>query len=90
MYEKGRVKLRMFTKRINIDTVDKVQKLVGAATAAPFDVNIINDNFTVNAKSIMGLFSIDRNNPVTITVNADDSSSEAQAFLNMISDCIVQ
>lgn len=79
----------MFTIRINIDTVDKVKDLVGAATAAPFEVNIMNEKFTVNAKSIMGLFSIDRKQPVTIAVNADYNSSEAQSFLNAISEYIV-
>ena len=79
----------MFTRKINIDTVDKVQSLVGAATAAPFEVNIMGEKFTVNAKSIMGLFSIDRQQPVTITVNADDDSSEAKEFLMEIRDYIV-
>lgn len=79
----------MFTRRINIDTVDKVRELVGAATAAPFEVNIMNEKFTVNAKSIMGLFSIDRQQPVVISVNADDSSTEAKEFLTVIKDYIV-
>ncbi len=79
----------MFTRRITIDTVDKVQNLVGAATAAPFEVNVIDEKFTVNAKSIMGLFSIDRRDPVTITVNADDNSLEAKEFLDVIDDYIV-
>ena len=79
----------MFTKRINIDTVDKVQKLVGAATAAPFEVNIMDRNFMVNAKSIMGLFSIDRSAPVTMSVSSDENSAEAQTFLSVIGEYLV-
>ena len=79
----------MFTVMINIDTVDKVQNLVGAATAAPFEVNVVNEKFNVNAKSIMGLFSIDRKLPVTISINADRDSLEAQDFLSAISEYIV-
>lgn len=79
----------LFTRRITIDTVDKVQNLVGAATAAPFEVNVIDERFTVNAKSIMGLFSINRSEPVTIAVSADDNSREARAFLDVIDEYIV-
>lgn len=79
----------MFTRKIVIDTVEKVQALVKAATEAPFDVDIVNKNFIVNAKSIMGLFSIDRSDPITMTVNADESSSEAQTFLSEIGKYIV-
>lgn len=79
----------MFTRKIVIDTVEKVQTLVGAATAAPFDVDIVNKTFIVNAKSIMGLFSIDRSNPITITANADEGSEEAMAFFDKIGDLIV-
>ena len=72
----------MFTRKIVIDTVDKVQHLVGAATEAPFEVDIVDKNFIVNAKSIMGLFSIDRSEPLTVSVSADES--EAAAFLEQI------
>ena len=79
----------MFTRKIVIDTVEKVQVLVKAATEAPFEVNIVDESFTVNAKSIMGLFSIDRSYPLTMSVHADDVSDEAQDFLGKISDFIV-
>ena len=79
----------MFTKRIVIDTVDKVQNLVGAATAAPFDVNIMDKKFIVNAKSIMGLFSIDRSEPVTVAVSAEEDWDEARVFIEKIQSYIV-
>lgn len=77
----------MFTRRIVIDTVDKVRHLVGAATAAPFEVDIMDKNFTVNAKSIMGLFSIDRSEPLLVSVGADEE--EAADFLEQISEYMV-
>ena len=79
----------MFTKRIVIDTVDKVQNLVEAATAAPFDVNIMDKKFIVNAKSIMGLFSIDRSEPVTVAVSAEEDWDEARVFIEKIQSYIV-
>ncbi len=79
----------MFTRRIVIDTVDKVQNLVRAATAAPFEVDIMDKNFTVNAKSIMGLFSIDRSEPITVSIGADEDSEESKAFLEQICTYLV-
>ena len=79
----------MFTRKIVIDNVEKVQALVKAATEAPFEVNIVDRSFTVNAKSIMGLFSIDRSYPLIMSVNADEVSDDAKVFLCKISDFIV-
>ena len=79
----------MFTRKIVINTVEKVQALVKAATESPFEVNIVDESFTVNAKSIMGLFSIDRSYPLTMSVNVDEVGDEAQIFLGKIGDLIV-
>lgn len=79
----------MVNKKINLDTIDKVQALVGAATEASFEIDILTDNFIVNAKSIMGIFSLDRSSPVNVSINADESDEGFKAFLARIGEYIV-
>ncbi|MCH5187285.1 MAG: HPr family phosphocarrier protein [Oscillospiraceae bacterium] len=79
----------MVNKKINLDTIDKVQALVGAATEASFEIDILTDNFIVNAKSIMGIFSLDRSSPVNISINADEGDEGFKAFLERIGEYIV-
>lgn len=80
----------MVNRKIYIDTIDKVKKLVGEATSVSFEVNILTDRFTVNAKSILGIFSLNRTAPVAMSIDADENDSEVKAFLERISDYIVE
>ena len=79
----------MVNKKINLDTIDKVQALVGAATEANFEVDILTDNFIVNAKSIMGIFSLDRSSPVNMSIGADEGDEGLKAFFSRIGEYIV-
>lgn len=79
----------MLNRKIYVDTVDKVKKLVGEATAVSFEVNILTDKFTVNAKSILGIFSLDRSVPIVMSIEADENDLEVAGFLARISEYIV-
>lgn len=80
----------MVNRMINIDTVDKVKTLVGEATSVNFEVNILTERFIVNAKSILGIFSLNRTAPVAMAIDADESDAEVKAFLDRISEYIVE
>lgn len=79
----------MINKKIYIDTVEKVKTLVGEATSANFEVNILTDRFTVNAKSILGIFSLNRTAPVELVIEADEGDEGVKSFLTGIEDYIV-
>ena len=55
-----------------------VQDFVEMATVQPFRVLVGNDRARVNAKSFMGMFSLDYNAP--LQVRADCSDEECQQF----------
>ncbi len=84
------VKFTLFCRMINLDTVDKVKNLVSEATALSFEVNIITERFTVNAKSILGIFSLNRSLPMKMVLEADENNAEAIGFLEKIKDYLVE
>lgn len=80
----------MVSRMINIDTIDKVKILVREATSVDFEVNILTERFTVNAKSILGIFSLNRTAPVEMALDADENDSGVQEFLSRMSEYIVE
>lgn len=61
----------MVTKKILLKSVDDIKKFVDQASLVEYEVDLISGRYTVNAKSIMGVFSLDLTGTVTINVYKD-------------------
>jgi len=55
---------------ITLQTIDKIKAFVETASKYDFDIDVISENrhYCVNAKSIMGVFSVDLSRPVFVSV----------------------
>lgn len=49
-----------------------VKELVNIVTKYDFDVDLTSGRYVVDAKSIMGIYSLDLSKPVTIEIHSDD------------------
>lgn len=58
---------------IKIDTIDKIKQFINDINTVPFDVLASNGRYTVDAKSIMGIFSLDFGKPIEVYL-ADDAA----------------
>ena len=60
--------------RINLllRSVNDVKKIVNVASKYDFEVNLIVGNHVVDAKSIMGIFSLDLSKPIKTEIHSDD------------------
>lgn len=56
----------MLESLILLNTVDKVKEFVQLVSHCPFDVDVISGRYIVDGKSIMGIFSLDLSQPVTV------------------------
>ena len=63
-----------------------VQEFLEVATIQPFRVVVGNNRTLVNAKSFIGLFSLDFSQP--IQVRADCSSEECDRFRNQLASSL--
>ena len=63
---------------IFLQTFEDVQEFVALATVQPFRILVGNDRTRVNAKSFMGMFSLDLTAPVQ--VRADCSEEDYAGF----------
>ena len=65
-------------KQIILDNVDKVKAFVVTVSKYPGDATLTSGRYVVDAKSIMGLFSLDLSQPVEVKVHG--SEEERAAF----------
>ncbi len=57
---------------VKLSTIESVYDFVAVATKAECDVDIISGKYLVNAKSVMGLFSLDLRQPIEVHIHADN------------------
>ena len=57
---------------ISLTQVHQVQQFVDLVSKYPFDVDIVSGRYTVNAKSLLGIYSLDLNKPLKVLIYSDD------------------
>lgn len=75
----------MTTATIRINAINDVKDFATIVSGCPYIVDITSGRYTVDAKSIMGLFSLDLSNDLDIKIHSDDCGD----FLDEISRFIV-
>ncbi len=76
----------MKTVKININTINDVKNFVSIVSRCDFDVDIVSGRYAIDAKSIMGIFSLDLSKELTLNIHSDDCAD----FLDQIKDYIVK
>ncbi len=66
----------MKTVKISLDTIDKVRKFVDTITKFDCDVDLISGRYVIDAKSIMGIFSLDLAKPIDLNIHAETGIDE--------------
>ena len=74
----------MTTVNICLDSIDKVKSFVNEITKFDSDFDLISGRYVIDAKSIMGIFSLDLSKPITLEVysdHCDDLMEELKPFI---------
>ncbi len=61
----------MTTLEISLVTIDQVKRFVDLVSRVDGDVDLISGRYTVDAKSIMGIFSFDISKPMEIQIHRE-------------------
>ncbi len=73
--------------KININSIDKVKSFVNTITKFDNDFDLVAGRYVIDAKSIMGIFSLDLSQDLELTIQND---KDTQAILDAIKDFIVE
>ena len=74
----------MKSAKIRLSTIAEVRDFVNIVTAFDGDVDLVSGKYTVDGKSIMGIFSLDLLDPITVNVDdkdADELFKKIAAFI---------
>ena len=61
----------MSIRKIKLNAVSDVMDFVNAAEKCDFDVDVYYNRFIIDAKSLMGVMSMDLHNILTVEYNSD-------------------
>ncbi len=76
----------MKSVNIKLSTIEDVKKFVNAVTLYNGEADLSSGRYVVDAKSIMGIFSLDLANSIKLTIHNDN----ADDLLNSIKNFIVE
>ncbi|NLL93147.1 MAG: HPr family phosphocarrier protein [Clostridiales bacterium] len=64
----------MKTVQICLNSIDKVKAFVNDITKFETDFDLVSGRYVIDAKSIMGIFSLDLSKPIDLCIHADESN----------------
>jgi phosphotransferase system HPr-like phosphotransfer protein len=62
----------MKTIEIMLGSITDVKDFVNAVNKYSFDIDLTSGRYVVDAKSIMGIFSLDLSKPIKVEIHSDD------------------
>ena len=65
----------MTAVQISLNSIEKVKSFVNDITKFDADFDLISVRYVIDAKSIMGIFSLDLSKPIDLNIHTDDASA---------------
>ena len=76
----------MTTVNLLLSSINDVKDFVNTVSKYDFDVDLTSGRYVVDAKSIMGIFSLDISKPIKVEIHSDDCDK----FLTEVDKFIVK
>ena len=63
----------MKTVQMSLNSISNVKSFVNAISQFDFDFDLISGRYVIDAKSIMGIFSLDLSKPIDLAIHTDEN-----------------
>lgn len=71
----------MKTVKISLNSIDKVKTFVNEVTKYDAEFDLVSGRYVIDAKSIMGIFSLDLSKPIDLAIHTEASLDEIMETL---------
>ena len=71
----------MKTVTISLNSIDKVKAFVNDITKFDYDFDLVSGGYVIDAKSIMGIFSLDLSKNIELNIHAENDCEEVLKVL---------
>ena len=79
--------MKMKTVQISLNSIDKVKSFVNEISKFDNDFDLVSGRYVIDAKSIMGIFSLDLSKPISLNIHADENMN---AILEAIKPYVIE
>lgn len=76
----------MTSASILLATINDVKEFVGIVSQYDYDIDLVSGRYAVDAKSIMGIFSLDLSKPIKMNIHSENP----QPFLDAVGKFIAE
>ena len=66
----------MKTVQISLNSIAKVKSFVNEISKFDFDFDLVSGRYVIDAKSIMGIFSLDLSKPIDLNIHSEGDALE--------------
>ena len=72
----------MKTVKISLNSIAKVKAFVNEVTKYDAEFDLVSGRYVIDAKSIMGIFSLDLSKPIDLNIHSENNIDEILAKLD--------
>ena len=69
---------------LDLSTIEKAKKFNSIALSFEEDIDLIKERYVLDAKSILGIFSIDISNPVNVKIHTDNDEVSEKFYKSIL------
>lgn len=73
--------------KVLLNSINDVKDFVRSASSLPCDIDVVSGRYVVDAKSLLGMFSLDPTKPVLVQLHGTDA--DATKFAELIKNVLV-
>lgn len=77
----------MKTVQVSLNSIEKVKGFVNLVSKFDSDFDLVSGRYVIDAKSIMGIFSLDLSKPIELTIHDLD---KADSIIESLKDYIIE
>ena len=71
----------MKTVMISLNSIDKVKSFVNDISRFDYEFDLVSGRYVIDAKSIMGIFSLDLSKPIELNIHAAEDADDVISVL---------
>lgn len=73
--------------KVSLNSIEKVKVFVNSVSKYDSDFDLISGRYVIDAKSIMGIFSLDLSKPIELSIHDENVADEV---INSLKDFIIE
>ena len=71
----------MKSLKVSLSMAESVKNFVNVVSKYPYDIDLRSGRFVIDAKSLLGIFSLDLSKPIDLNIHDDDGVDEILSAL---------